>query len=168
VPRERSERTGDASVAHDEVDYDPYVDGKSRDGETQPFLASRPIDLAESDPDNPPGAETVRGLGDRQDQIGRRETRTDGVEVHQRFRHVRGDLGAGLRRAVSSSAKRADVLMPAGNKDLLEGLPGGVIAGRVRHFGLVVGIEPAGQATASGFHNADVVVADLAELLASP
>jgi beta-phosphoglucomutase family hydrolase len=41
----------------------------------------------------------------------------------------------------------------------------GVEAGRAGHFGLVVGVDRVGQAAALAAHGADVVVADLAELL---
>lgn len=42
----------------------------------------------------------------------------------------------------------------------------GVAAGRAGEFGLVVGVDRAGQAAALSDHGADVVVADLAELIA--
>jgi beta-phosphoglucomutase family hydrolase len=44
----------------------------------------------------------------------------------------------------------------------------GVEAGRAGHFGFVVGVDRIGQADALLEHGADVVVKDLAELLASP
>jgi beta-phosphoglucomutase family hydrolase len=44
----------------------------------------------------------------------------------------------------------------------------GVEAGRAGHFGLVVGVDRVGQADALRAHGADVVVADLAELLEAP
>jgi beta-phosphoglucomutase family hydrolase len=44
----------------------------------------------------------------------------------------------------------------------------GVEAGRAGRFGLVVGVDRVGQADALRAHGADVVVADLAELLAEP
>jgi beta-phosphoglucomutase-like phosphatase (HAD superfamily) len=42
----------------------------------------------------------------------------------------------------------------------------GVEAGRAGHFGYVVGVDRVGQAQALREHGADVVVKDLAELLA--
>ena len=44
----------------------------------------------------------------------------------------------------------------------------GVEAGRAGHFGLVVGVDRVGQADALRARGADVVVADLAELLEAP
>jgi beta-phosphoglucomutase family hydrolase len=44
----------------------------------------------------------------------------------------------------------------------------GVEAGRAGHFGYVVGVDRVGQAQALAQHGADVVVHDLAELLAAP
>ena len=44
----------------------------------------------------------------------------------------------------------------------------GVEAGRAGRFGFVVGVDRVGQADALAAHGADVVVADLAELLQAP
>ena len=41
----------------------------------------------------------------------------------------------------------------------------GVEAGRAGHFGYVIGVDRVGHADALSSHGADVVVADLAELL---
>ena len=50
-------------------DYDEYVDGKPRYDGVRSFLASRGIELPEGDPDDPPGAETIHGLGNRKNEI---------------------------------------------------------------------------------------------------
>jgi beta-phosphoglucomutase-like phosphatase (HAD superfamily) len=42
----------------------------------------------------------------------------------------------------------------------------GVEAGRAGHFGLVVGVDRVGQAEALRAHGADIVVSDLADLMA--
>jgi beta-phosphoglucomutase-like phosphatase (HAD superfamily) len=44
----------------------------------------------------------------------------------------------------------------------------GVEAGRAGRFGFVVGVDRAGQRDALREHGADVVVSDLAELMAQP
>ncbi len=44
----------------------------------------------------------------------------------------------------------------------------GVEAGRAGRFGFVVGVDRVGQTAALRQHGADIVVADLAELLAEP
>jgi len=53
----------------------------------------------------------------------------------------------------------------AANSAVYEDALAGVEAGRAGRFGLVVGIDRAGQAAALKQHGADVVVADLAELM---
>jgi len=207
--RGRAQKSGEPFVAFDPVgDYDAYVDGKPRGDGTRSFLQSRAITLPEGGPDDPPGAETVQGLGNAKNQIVLRRIRQDGVEAYEgSLRYVRAVRKAGLRRAVvSSSTNCTDVLVAAGIEDLFEeridGLtaardhlagkpapdmflagahalgvaPGdaavfedalaGVAAGRTGRFGFVVGVNRGGQAAELRAHGADVVVADLAELLA--
>jgi beta-phosphoglucomutase family hydrolase len=53
----------------------------------------------------------------------------------------------------------------AGNAAVYEDALAGVAAGRAGHFGIVIGIDRAGQAEALRQHGADIVVEDLAELL---
>ena len=206
--RERSRRTGEPFVPFDPGrDYDEYVDGKPRADGTRSFLASRGIELPEGSDDDPPGAETIHGLGTRKNEIVLRRIREDGVEAYESsVRYVRAARDAGLRRAVvSSSANCRDVLVAAGIEDLFEARIDGVVAGRehlrgkpapdtflaaARTLGLgpqaaavfedalagveagragrfrfVVGVDRTGQADALKKHGADIVVADLAELL---
>ena len=111
-------------------DYDEYVDGKPRADGTRSFLASRGIELPEGDPDDPPDAETVNGLGNRKNEILLELIRTDGVEAYEgSVRYVQAARDAGLRRAVvSSSANCRDVLVAAGIEDLFEARIDGVVA----------------------------------------
>lgn len=206
--RERSRRTGEPFVPFDPGrDYDEYVDGKPRADGTRSFLASRGIELPEGSDDDPPGAETIHGLGTRKNEIVLRRIREDGVEPYESsVRYVRAARDAGLRRAVvSSSANCRDVLVAAGIEDLFEARIDGVVAGREHlrgkpapdtflaaaqalglgpqaaavfedalagveagragRFRFVVGVDRTGQADALKKHGADIVVADLAELL---
>jgi beta-phosphoglucomutase family hydrolase len=209
--RERARQTGQPFVPFDPVtDYDEYVDGKPRADGTRSFLATRGIDLPDGGTEDPPDAPTVRGLGNRKNEIVLRRIREDGVAAYEgSVRYVRAVQAAGLRRAVvSSSANCRDVLAAAGIADLFEAridgiiaarehLPGkpapdsflagaralglapaeavvfedalaGVAAGRAGNFGYVVGVDRAGHAAALKAHGADVVVADLADLLDRP
>lgn len=206
--KERAAKAGEQFVAFDPVaDYDEYVDGKPRYEGVASFLASRKIELPRGKPSDPPGAETVDGLGNRKNELVLRLIREHGVEAYEgSVRYVRAAKEAGLRRAVvSSSTNCKDVLAAAGIEDLFEvridgvvaereqlrGKPApdtflagaralgvepaeaavfedalaGVAAGKAGHFGLVVGVDRAGQADALSEHGADVVVADLGELL---
>jgi len=131
--RDRSRRTGEPFVPFDPVrDYDEYVDGKPRADGTRSFLASRGVELPEGSDDDPPGAETVHGLGNRKNEIVLRRIREDGVEAYEgSVRYVRAARDAGLRRAVvSSSANCHDVLVAAGIEDLFEARIDGLVAKR--------------------------------------
>src|SRR5207237_8368025 len=131
--RERSRRTGEPFVPFDPGrDYDEYVDGKPRADGTRSFLASRGIELPEGSDDDPPGAETIHGLGTRKNEIVLRRIREDGVEAYESsVRYVRAARDAGLHRAVvSSSANCRDVLVAAGIEDLFEQRIDGVVAAR--------------------------------------
>ena len=50
-------------------DYDRYVDGLPRSDGVRSFLASRRIELPEGDPNDPPDAETIAGLGNRKNEL---------------------------------------------------------------------------------------------------
>jgi beta-phosphoglucomutase family hydrolase len=209
--RARAAASGEPFVPFDVgEDYGLYVDGKPRADGVRSFLASRGIDLPEGSPDDPPEAETVRGLGNRKNELVLQLIRTAGVSVYEgsvRYLHAARD--AGLARAVvSSSANTLDVLRSADLVDLFDvridgvvaverGLRGkpapdtflaaahdlgveaaqaavfedalaGVEAGRAGSFGFVVGVDRVGHADALRGRGADIVVAELAELLERP
>jgi beta-phosphoglucomutase family hydrolase len=129
--RERAQQTGGPVVPFDPVtDYDEYVDGKPRADGTRSFLASRGIELPEGQPDDPPDALTVHGLGNRKNEIVLRRIREDGVEAYPgSVRYVQAVRAAGLPRAVvSSSANCRDVLVAAGIEDLFDARIDGVVA----------------------------------------
>ena len=115
----------------DEVrDYDEYVDGRPRLDGVRAFLESRGIELPEGDPEDPPGAETVAGLGNRKNEIVLRMFREGGVEAYPgSVRYVQAARDAGLSRAVvSSSANTVEILASAGISDLFDS----VVDGNVR------------------------------------
>ena len=128
--RESAQRTGRPFVAFSAADYEEYVDGKPRYDGVRSFLNSRGIELPEGRDDDPPDAVTVRGLGNRKNEIFTRLVREDGVEAYPgSVRYLRAARDAGLRRAVvSSSANCHDVLVGAGIEDLLEVRVDGVTA----------------------------------------
>ena len=131
--RKRAKQTGEPFVPFDPVgDYDEYVDGKPRADGTRSFLESRGIELPEGQDDDPPGAQTVHGLGNRKNEIVLRKIREDGVEAYPgSVRYVQTVKAAGLPRAVvSSSANARDQHVAAGIEDLFDARIDGVVAER--------------------------------------
>ena len=131
--RRRAARTGEQFVPFDPVaDYDEYVDGKPRYDGVRSFLASRGIELPEGDPRDPPGAETVAGLGNRKNELVLALLRRDGVEAYEgSVRYVHAVRAAGLRCAVvSSSANALEVLEAAGIVGLFDVRIDGIVAER--------------------------------------
>jgi beta-phosphoglucomutase family hydrolase len=131
--QERAGRMGERYVPFDKLkDYDEYVDGKPRYDGVRSFLASRGIELPEGESTDPPGEETVRGLGNRKNELVLELLRRDGVEAYEgSVRYVEAARDAGLRRAVvSSSANTKDVLAAAGIDGLFEAVVDGVVADR--------------------------------------
>jgi beta-phosphoglucomutase family hydrolase len=103
-------------------DYDEYVDGKPREDGVRDFLASRDISLPDGDPDDPPAADTVYGLGNRKNELLLQRIKTDGVQVYDgSVRYLEAAQKAGLRRAVvSSSANTEQVLKATGLEHFFE------------------------------------------------
>ena len=118
-------------------DYARYVDGKPRRDGVRDFLASRGIHPEEGDPDDPPDAGTVAGIGNRKNELLLRRLETDGVEVFEgSVAYLRAVRGAGLRTAVvTASANGEAVVRAAGIEDLLEARVDGVVADRDRLAG---------------------------------
>jgi len=129
--RKRAKASGEPFREFDTgSDYNEYVDGKPRYDGVRDFLASRGIELPEGSDDDPPSAETVRGLGNRKNDLVLELIERDGVEPYEgsvRFVRLCGE--AGLHRAVvSSSANTKSVLQAVGIEDLFEAIIDGVVA----------------------------------------
>lgn len=98
--------------AHD--DYDQYVDGKTRADGVRSFLASRKITLPEGNDDDPPTALTVRGLGNRKNEIVQRRIAQNGVDAYEGSRkYLEAVQAAGLPHAVVSSSANTDAVLKA-------------------------------------------------------
>lgn len=111
--RQRAERDGEPFVAFDSHDdYLQYVDGKPRQDGVRSFLRSRGIDLPDGNPDDPPDAETVAGLGNRKNEMFQKVLHDDGIEAFSGSRrYLEAVAAAGLGIAVvSSSANTRQVL----------------------------------------------------------
>lgn len=129
--QERASRLGEPFVPFDAADdYQLYVDGMPRADGVRSFLASRGIVLPEGGGDDPPGAETVQGLGNRKNELVLERIRESGVIVYEgSVDYVRAVRDAGVARAVvSSSANTADILRSAGIDDLFDVRVDGLVA----------------------------------------
>lgn len=133
--RRRSERTGERFVPFDaQEDYGRFVDGKPRADGTRDFLASRGIELPEGDDDDGPDAETIKGLGNRKNEIVLRMIREHGVNPYPgSVRYLEQAKEEGLKRiVVSSSTNCQDVLVAAGIDRLVDGRIDGITAEQER------------------------------------
>ena len=113
--RQRSARNGQPVVPFDPVaDYDNYVDGKPRADGTRSFLRARGISLPEGHTDDPPGTETVHGLGNWKDQIVQRLLAEGGISAYPgSVRYLRRVQEAGLRCAVVSASVNTHTVLAA-------------------------------------------------------
>lgn len=114
----------------DAADYLRYVDGKPREDGTRDFLRSRGIVLPEGSADDPPQAETVRGLGARKNTIVRGLLTREGVRPYpDASRYLRAVRRAGLPMAVvSSSVNTGAVLAAAGLQGWFDAVVDAVVA----------------------------------------
>ena len=113
-------------------DYLQFVDGRPRYDGVRAFLASRGITLEDGVPDNPPGLDTVCGLGNRKNAIFGGLLSSAGVEVYAgSLTVVRQLLRHGVRCAVVSSSRSCEaILHAAGLADLFELRVDGQVAAR--------------------------------------
>jgi len=121
--RDRAGRMGDRFRAFDvDTDYRLHVDGKPRADGVRDFLHSRGIELPEGSPDDPPGANTVCGVGNRKNLLVNEALKKGGVVVYEgSVALVRALRDAGVKTGVvSSSANCAAVLQAANIQDLFD------------------------------------------------
>jgi beta-phosphoglucomutase family hydrolase len=123
-------REGEGFQPFSDSDYDQYVDGRPRADGVRTFLASRGIELPEGSPGDPPGAESVHGLGNRKNELLLAKIREEGVEAYPgSLRYLRAVREAGLKTAVvSSSANCRDILIAVGIENDFDTRIDGVVA----------------------------------------
>ena len=126
------QRDPDSFQPFTDADYNEYVDGKPRRDGVRDFLASRDIQLSEGDPDDPPDADTVAGVGNRKNELLLREIDEHGVDVYEgSVRYARAARDAGLLSAVvTASANGEQVIAAAGYADLITARIDGMVAAR--------------------------------------
>lgn len=109
---ERGEREGEDQSPFGADDYDQYVDGKPRYDGVRSFLEARGIDLPEGDPDDPPDAVTIHGLGNRKNERFHELLEQHGVEVYDdAIEQIRRWRTRGLGVAVVSSSKNCKTIL---------------------------------------------------------
>lgn len=113
-----------------ETDYLRYVDGKPRYEGVESFLSARGLSLPYGDPDDPPGRETVCGLGNRKNALIHAVLASDGVETYpDALSCVHALRAAGIKTAVVSSSRNCLAIMEAaGIADLFEVRIDGIVA----------------------------------------
>ena len=117
-------RDGDAFVPFTDQDYANFVDGRPRADGVREFLASRGIRLPEGNPDDPPSAETVNGIGNRKNELVQKLIAEKGVRPYPgsvRYLHAVRDAGLPIA-VVTSSANGAAVLDAANLTPLIQAL----------------------------------------------
>lgn len=99
-----------------ETDYRFYVDGRPRLDGLRNFLVARGIQLPEGGPQDPPGAETIYGLGMIKNQYFLEEIRTKGVKVYpSTVDLIRSCKKHGLKTAVISSSRSCAMILDSAN-----------------------------------------------------
>lgn len=113
---------GDRFREFDKQDYAKYVDGRPRADGVRIFLESRGIHLPLGEPDDPPDAETVNGVGNRKNVLLLQIIEERGVEPYPgSVRYLNAVRAAGLKIAVVSSSANAEaVLSAAGLSDFVD------------------------------------------------
>jgi beta-phosphoglucomutase family hydrolase len=111
-------------------DYKTYVDGKPRYDGVRSFLQSRGIELPEGTSEDAPDVETVRGLGNRKNDLVNRLLDDEGVVRYEgSLRLVEQLREQGIKLAVVSSSKNCvTVLKAADIAHLFDAVVDGVVA----------------------------------------
>lgn len=108
-----------ASEPYTQDDYFAHLDGRPRYEGVAALLESRGIELPYGSPEDPPGAATVCGLGNRKNALFTEVLRTEGITAYPGSLALMDHLEqAGVAMAVVSSSKNApEVLRAAGIAD---------------------------------------------------
>ena len=135
-----------------EADYFAHVDGRPRYDGVRAVLESRSLTLPEGEDEDPadqaPGAETVRGLGNRKNDLVLDLIRAEGVTPYPGTVSYLDALPQEARLAIVSSSRGAGLLdrfehIVDGNVAAREGLPGKPAPDTFVHAAALLGVEPA-------------------------
>jgi beta-phosphoglucomutase family hydrolase len=119
--QKRANERGEAFRPFDlAMDYRLYLDGKPRFDGVRDFLASRGIKLPEGNSDDPPQAETVRGLGNRKNELVSDAIERVGVEAYEGSVHFIDQLRRdGFKIALVTSSENCAAVLKAAKLDSL-------------------------------------------------
>ncbi|APX34371.1 haloacid dehalogenase [Brachybacterium sp. P6-10-X1] len=139
-------------------DYFAHVDGRPRYDGVRAFLTSRGLELPEGDDedagDQPVGQETVRGLGNRKNDLVLSLIRTEGVAPYPGTLAYLDTLPRRSRLAIVSSSRNAEEVLRGagllgrfehvvdGNVAADEGLPGKPSPATFLHAAHQLGVDP--------------------------
>lgn len=119
----RSKETGEPFKPFEiATDYKLYVDGKPRYDGVRDFIRSRGIELPEGTSEDSPQTKTVRGLGNRKNDLINEVIDSVGVDAYEGTitlaRQIRDE---GIKIAVVTSSQNCDVVLKAAKiEDLFE------------------------------------------------
>jgi beta-phosphoglucomutase family hydrolase len=99
-----------------EKDYRASVDGKPRYKGVQSFLESRRLDIPPwGYPDDPPGHETICGLGNRKNELFQELLKKGGIEVYASTVQLIHELKSrNFKTAIVTSSKNCEAILKAG------------------------------------------------------
>ncbi|GAA1484389.1 HAD family hydrolase [Brachybacterium fresconis] len=142
-----------------DADYFAHVDGRPRYDGVRAFLASRDLELPDGDDedpgDQPAGQETVRGLGNRKNDLVLTLIRTEGVAPYPGTLAYLDALPPRSRLAIVSSSRNAEEVLRGagllarfehvvdGNVAAEKGLPGKPSSATFDHAARLLGVDPA-------------------------
>jgi beta-phosphoglucomutase family hydrolase len=110
------QRDGDGFLPFTDRDYADHVDGRPRADGVREFLSSRGIHLPEGNPDDPPSAETVNGIGNRKNKLVQKLIAEKGVSPYPgSMRYLQAARDAGLPIAVVTSSANGAAVLAAAN-----------------------------------------------------
>ncbi|AOW91759.1 hypothetical protein BFN03_01120 [Rhodococcus sp. WMMA185] len=97
-----------------DADYLDYVDGRPRADGVRTFLTSRGITLPEGEPDDPPGAATINGIGNSKNTLLLTVLEKEGVTAYSgSVRYIDAVYKAGLKIAVVTSSANGRAVIEA-------------------------------------------------------
>lgn len=114
----------------DDNDYNVYIDGKPRYEGVKSFLRSRNVELPFGNPEDPPGRNTICGIGNRKNEFFHEIIDSGGVKIyHHAIDKLRKWREMGLKTAIVSSSKNCrKIIEKVGIADLFDARVDGMVS----------------------------------------